>query len=192
MNRRQSISSGKSGSKSPISPLQRRNSLKNTNPTSINSNEDSLQSVSPTPSPSIPSTSLSFRFKSPISALTPLPFDLFQEISFSSIKADFQDNYFKRTTIQTQLIDIYLLFIVLSGVLVFSYGAFTGAIPYHSFLAAFGATLGSFVFAFNLRLQCDSPRDQAMTGGCAEWERSIAHFLACHFVLFICVANFIA
>ena len=193
MKRRQSINgssssnpsaSKSSGNKQQTTPgLSRKDSLKSVSPPS----SDSLKSISPELS-ILQQLSPRHFLKTPLS-LTPLPFDLFQKVSFKTLWDDFQSQYTPNTDSKSRIIDIYLLFVVLIGVLTFLYGALTGAVPYHSFLAAFGAALGSFVFAFHLRLRqtcCDNTMDVSM------FERAIVHFLACHFVLFICVANFIA
>jgi oligosaccharyltransferase complex subunit epsilon len=129
--------------------------------------------------------------QSPRSLARPLPFTLFEPISCRQACHEFFQHYSSTTCPMTKIIDAYLLFVLLSGILVFLYGLCTGAVPYHSFLAAFGGTLGSFVLAFNVRLHV-TDRNSEPEKECISTERIIAHFLICHIVLFIFVINFIA
>ena len=128
----------------------------------------------------------------PAPSLTPIPvaFDLTLD-SLKGIFGELQVNYKAHTSRKTRMIDGYLMFVLLAGMLTFGYAVVTRADPYASFLAAFISCLGSFVFAFTLRLQ-SLERDSESQREAMSLERSIAQFLCCHLFLFICVANFIA
>ena len=97
-----------------------------------------------------------------------------------------QNSYHTTTPKKAKVIDVYLLFTVLSGILVFVYGVLTSAVPYHSFLAGFMSTIGSFALGFNLRCQIVDPSLNISA------EKSLAQFLICHVFLFTGIANFIA
>ncbi len=91
------------------------------------------------------------------------------------------ESYKTTTPTKIKVLDAYLVFTMISGVLVFLYGVLSGAVPYHSFLAGFISTIGSFVFGMNLRLS-----NQITT------ENALSQFILCHVSLFLAVANFIA
>ena len=100
-----------------------------------------------------------------------------------------KESYIAQTSPKTKLIDIYLLFTLLSGILVFLYGLLTGAVPYNSFLGGFIATIGSFVLTMNLRIQSElasTEEQKALTQ-----ERAAAQFLFCHLFMFFILVNFI-
>ncbi|KAI9253514.1 DAD/Ost2 [Phascolomyces articulosus] len=61
--------------------------------------------------------------------------------------------YKKDTPKSLKLIDVYLLYILLSGIAQFIYMIVVGTFPYNAFLAGFISTVGSFVLAVNLRIQ---------------------------------------
>jgi oligosaccharyltransferase complex subunit epsilon len=51
------------------------------------------------------------------------------------------------------LIDAYLVYIVVTGVMQFAYCCLVGTFPFNAFLAGFISCIGSFVLAACLRLQ---------------------------------------
>jgi oligosaccharyltransferase complex subunit epsilon len=55
--------------------------------------------------------------------------------------------YQKDTPTSLKLIDVYLVYIMLSGILQFVYMMIAGTFPYNAFLAGFISTVGSFVLA---------------------------------------------
>lgn len=56
-------------------------------------------------------------------------------------------SYHQNTTIGLKFIDVYLVFIMASGILQFLYMLAVGTFPYNAFLAGFISTVGSFVLA---------------------------------------------
>lgn len=58
-------------------------------------------------------------------------------------------SYLKNTKQSLRLIDVYLAFIMLSGIIQFVYMILAGTFPYNAFLAGFISTVGSFVLAGN-------------------------------------------
>lgn len=55
--------------------------------------------------------------------------------------------YMTNTPSFLKLIDAYLLCVMLTGIIQFVYVILAGTYPYNSFLAGFGASVGSFVLA---------------------------------------------
>lgn len=60
--------------------------------------------------------------------------------------------YTKDTPVSLKMIDIYLVYIMLSGILQFVYMLMAGTYPYNAFLAGFISTVGSFVLAGTYRI----------------------------------------
>ncbi|CEG77900.1 Putative Oligosaccharyl transferase complex subunit OST4 [Rhizopus microsporus] len=61
--------------------------------------------------------------------------------------------YHKDTPNSLKLIDIYLVYILFTGIFQFIYMLMVGTFPYNAFLGGFISTVGSFVLAANLRIQ---------------------------------------
>ncbi|KAG2183830.1 hypothetical protein INT44_008841 [Umbelopsis vinacea] len=57
------------------------------------------------------------------------------------------NSYQQTTSISLKFIDIYLVFIMGSGILQFVYMLAAGTFPYNAFLAGFISSVGSFVLA---------------------------------------------
>ncbi|KAI8343449.1 DAD/Ost2 [Chlamydoabsidia padenii] len=97
--------------------------------------------------------------------------------------------YKKDTNISLKLIDVYLVYIMLSGILQFVYMMIAGTFPYNAFLAGFISTVGSFVLAVNLRIQTNSHnKDKFET---VSPERAFADFAFCSLLLHFFCANFL-
>jgi oligosaccharyltransferase complex subunit epsilon len=96
------------------------------------------------------------------------------------------DEYKKRTPQKLKIIDVFLTYIVLTGVIQFAYVALVGTFPFNSFLSGFISTIGSFVLTVSLRMQVN-PANKFV--GITE-ERAFADFLLCNFILHLVVANF--
>ncbi|KAL0639628.1 oligosaccharyltransferase complex subunit epsilon [Maublancomyces gigas] len=62
-------------------------------------------------------------------------------------------NYLQSTPQRTKLIDTFLGFLVVAGVLQFVYCVLAGNYPFNAFLAGFSATVGQFVLTASLRIQ---------------------------------------
>lgn len=54
---------------------------------------------------------------------------------------------YKNTKSLFKIIDVYLVFLIVSGVIQFIYCLLTKQYPYNAFLASFCASVGNFVFA---------------------------------------------
>lgn len=55
--------------------------------------------------------------------------------------------YKTHTPKRLKLIDVYLTYILITGIVLFVYCALVGTFPFNSFLAGFISTVGSFVLA---------------------------------------------
>ena len=62
----------------------------------------------------------------------------------------FFSNYRKSTAQRIKLIDLFLLYIVLTGVVQFIYCALVGTFPFNSFLSGFISCVGSFILTGTL------------------------------------------
>ena len=67
--------------------------------------------------------------------------------TFKSVLVKFYDEYKNSTPKRVKLIDSYLLYILLTGVIQFLYCVLVGTFPFNSFLSGFISCVGSFVLA---------------------------------------------
>lgn len=67
--------------------------------------------------------------------------------SITGILRRFYDDYVQNTSKKLKLIDAYLLYILLTGIMQFGYCCLVGTFPFNSFLSGFISTVGSFVLA---------------------------------------------
>lgn len=75
---------------------------------------------------------------------------LFQITSMSSttltvVIRNFYDEYMKSTPKKLKIVDAYLAYILMTGVLQFVYCCLVGTFPFNSFLSGFICTVGCFV-----------------------------------------------
>jgi len=91
-----------------------------------------------------------------------------------------------------KIIDIYLGYILLTGIIQFVYCVLVGTFPFNSFLAGFLSTVGSFVLTVALRIQVNGvnraaePKWSGLTD-----ERAFADYLLCNVILHLVVFNFL-
>nr|CAG4646732.1 EOG090X0KAT [Macrothrix elegans] len=109
--------------------------------------------------------------------------------SISNVLAKFLEDYLKTTPAKLKLIDAYLLYILLTGVVQFLYCCLVGTFPFNSFLSGFISCVGSFVLAACLRLQVN-PANKGQFEQISP-ERAFADFIFGHLVLHLTVMNFI-
>ncbi|KAL1917032.1 uncharacterized protein VTP21DRAFT_5230 [Calcarisporiella thermophila] len=98
-------------------------------------------------------------------------------------------SYSRETPTSLKLIDVYLVFILLTGIFQFVYMLAVGTFPYNSFLAGFISTVGSFVLTANLRIQTN-PRN-AQDFKRISPERAFADFVFASVMLHFFVVNYI-
>eukprot|EP01116_Phalansterium_solitarium_P010005 TRINITY_DN24384_c0_g1_i1.p1 TRINITY_DN24384_c0_g1~~TRINITY_DN24384_c0_g1_i1.p1 ORF type:complete len:120 (+),score=11.98 TRINITY_DN24384_c0_g1_i1:32-361(+) len=104
-----------------------------------------------------------------------------------SLFKEFQRGYSDRTPRLTKIIDVFLLYVLLTGVLEFVYCAIVGTFPFNSFLAGFISTVGTFVLGVCLRLQV-SPANHFKN---ISKERAFFDFIFANVVLHLTVFNFL-
>lgn len=61
-------------------------------------------------------------------------------------------NYRAETAVRLQLVDAYMVFLMLTGILQFVHVVLVGTFPYNAFISGFASTVGAFVFAGKPRL----------------------------------------
>ncbi|ORY27348.1 DAD/Ost2 [Naematelia encephala] len=98
-------------------------------------------------------------------------------------------NYANTTPPRIKLVDSFLLFLLLSGVLQFAYRILITSFPYNAFLGGFGSTVGQFVLLAGLRAQVSPGRDVEFKE--VSQERAFADFCAASIVLHLFAYNFL-
>ncbi|CAZ85406.1 unnamed protein product [Tuber melanosporum] len=106
-----------------------------------------------------------------------------------SILGDIFSNYSQSTPQRTKLIDAFLGFLVVMGVLQFVYCVVAGNYPFNAFLAGFSATVGQFVLTASLRIQ-SNPANKSEFSSVSP-ERAFADYVFCSVILHLFCTNFI-
>lgn len=101
--------------------------------------------------------------------------DIIQDTATSNGKSS--TSYYVITDKLTQFFDTYLVFCMMTGVLIFGYCMLQGTFPFNAFLASFIYSVGCFVLVANLRN--------------AERPSEFAEFVACALVLNAFVSNYL-
>ncbi|CAH1778725.1 unnamed protein product [Owenia fusiformis] len=73
--------------------------------------------------------------------------------SVGSVIGKFCDEYINSTPKKLKIVDAYLLYIMLTGIIQFLYCCLVGTFPFNSFLSGFISTVASFVLGVCLRVQ---------------------------------------
>uniref|UniRef100_A0A7S3G266 Dolichyl-diphosphooligosaccharide--protein glycosyltransferase subunit OST2 n=1 Tax=Palpitomonas bilix TaxID=652834 RepID=A0A7S3G266_9EUKA len=94
---------------------------------------------------------------------------------------------YSKSESQLKVIDTYLIFTLIVGLIQFGYMVLVGTFPFNSFLAGFLGAVGAFVLAVCLRLQVEKPSDFANISR----ERAFADFVFCNLILFFVCVNFL-
>ena len=74
--------------------------------------------------------------------------------NIGTVVAKFYNEYMNSTSKKVKLIDAYLFYIILTGVVQFGYCCLVGTFPFNSFLSGFISCVGSFVLAGKLTVLC--------------------------------------
>ncbi|XP_062843872.1 dolichyl-diphosphooligosaccharide--protein glycosyltransferase subunit DAD1-like [Trichomycterus rosablanca] len=99
------------------------------------------------------------------------------------------EEYKTGTPAKIKLIDAYLLYILITGVVEFLYCLLVGTFPFNSFLSGFISCVGSFTLAVCLRIQVNPQnKDQFIS---VSPERAFGDFLFASTILHLVVVNFI-
>ncbi|XP_017888262.1 dolichyl-diphosphooligosaccharide--protein glycosyltransferase subunit DAD1 [Ceratina calcarata] len=97
--------------------------------------------------------------------------------------------YTKSTPKRLKIIDVYLLYVFLTGVIQFVYCCLVGTFPFNSFLSGFISTVSCFVLGVCLRLQAN-PQNKHHFSGISR-ATGFEDFIFAHVILHIVVMNFI-
>nr|AAY66894.1 defender against cell death 1 [Ixodes scapularis] len=109
--------------------------------------------------------------------------------SFWDVVKRFSEEYTTSTPKKMKIIDAYLQYVLLTGVVQFVYCCIAGTFPFNSFLSGFITCVASFVLGVCLRLQAN-PLNKGQFFGISS-ERAYADFIFAHVVLHLVVINFI-
>ncbi|PAA80010.1 hypothetical protein BOX15_Mlig010081g8 [Macrostomum lignano] len=109
--------------------------------------------------------------------------------SFGTIVRRFIDEYWSGTSRSLKIIDAYMFYILITGVIQFAYCCLLGTFPFNSFLSGFISCVASFVLASCLRMQVN-PQNKSEFSGITK-ERAFADFLFASLLLHLVVINFI-
>jgi len=106
--------------------------------------------------------------------------------------ASLYHGYSLDTPQRLKVIDIYLLYILLTGAFQFVYCVLVGTFPFNSFLAGFISTVGSFILTVALRIQVNgnNKTTEEKWRGLTD-ERAFADYLLCNVILHLVVFNFL-
>ncbi|XP_063699822.1 dolichyl-diphosphooligosaccharide--protein glycosyltransferase subunit DAD1 [Culicoides brevitarsis] len=108
---------------------------------------------------------------------------------FTQVLQKFYEEYQNKTSKKLKLIDAYLFYILLTGIIQFVYCVLVGTFPFNSFLSGFISTVSSFILGVCLRLQSNPENKQIFMG--ISPERGFADFIFGHIILHLVVMNFI-
>jgi len=98
-------------------------------------------------------------------------------------------NYLDTTPQRTKLIDVFMAFLVVVGVLQFVYCVIAGNYPFNAFLSGFSATVGQFVLTASLRIQTNV--ENKADFGEVSPERAFADYVFGSLILHFFCVNFI-
>jgi len=105
---------------------------------------------------------------------------------FFRIIGEFNNNYIKDTPQLLKIIDVFLAYILFTGIIQFAYCILVGTFPFNSFLSGFISTVGSFILTVCLRIQV-GPR--SIFKGLTK-ERAFFDYLVASLILHLWVMNF--
>ncbi|KAG4426646.1 hypothetical protein IFR04_000077 [Cadophora malorum] len=98
-------------------------------------------------------------------------------------------NYLDTTPQRTKLIDVFMSFLVVVGVLQFVYCVIAGNYPFNAFLSGFSATVGQFVLTASLRIQTNVENKAEFSE--VSPERAFADYVFGSLILHFFCVNFI-
>lgn len=101
----------------------------------------------------------------------------------------FYKNYLTTTSTNLKIIDAYLFYVLLTGIIQFIYCLLVGTFPFNSFLGGFLSTVASFVLGTSLRIQVNKQNESEFYY--LSKEKAFAEFIFAHIVLHLIVINFI-
>ncbi|PWN53683.1 defender against death DAD protein [Violaceomyces palustris] len=109
--------------------------------------------------------------------------------SSSSALSTLYSSYRQTTPTKLKLIDSFMAFLVLSGVIQFAYCVLITNFPFNSFIAGFASTVGQFVLLASLRIQSNPENSSEFPK--VSPERAFGDFLFGSVILHFFVVNFL-
>eukprot|EP00117_Sycon_ciliatum_P016522 scpid80161/ scgid15912/ Dolichyl-diphosphooligosaccharide--protein glycosyltransferase subunit DAD1; Defender against cell death 1; Dolichyl-diphosphooligosaccharide--protein glycosyltransferase subunit DAD1; Defender against cell death 1; Dolichyl-diphosphooligosaccharide--protein glycosyltransferase subunit DAD1; Defender against cell death 1; Dolichyl-diphosphooligosaccharide--protein glycosyltransferase subunit DAD1; Defender against cell death 1 len=109
--------------------------------------------------------------------------------SVTGVISRFLEEYSVKTPQRLKIIDAYLTYIIVTGIVQFLYCCLVGTFPFNSFLSGFISCVGSFVLAVCLRVQSNPANKEQFTGISAQ--RAFGDFIFAHCVLHLVTMNFL-
>jgi len=112
----------------------------------------------------------------------------------------FWKSYKDSTPKKLKIIDVYLAYIVLTGIVQFAYCLTVGTFPFNSFLSGFISTIGSFILGVGLRMQVNpanlkstilADRTSASPTSTISPERAFADFIFANVVFHVVIVAFV-
>eukprot|EP01027_Heterolobosea_sp_BB2_P001321 GEZU01002022.1.p1 GENE.GEZU01002022.1~~GEZU01002022.1.p1 ORF type:complete len:130 (-),score=36.41 GEZU01002022.1:22-372(-) len=110
-----------------------------------------------------------------------------EEPTLLNIASEFFKQY-NKTPRRLKVIDVFLVYILLTGIIQFVYCALVGTFPFNSFLAGFISCIGLFVLTVSLRMQVNPLNKDQFKG--ITLERAFADYVLCAILLFFVAINF--
>eukprot|EP01112_Ceratiomyxa_fruticulosa_P005461 TRINITY_DN1608_c0_g1_i1.p1 TRINITY_DN1608_c0_g1~~TRINITY_DN1608_c0_g1_i1.p1 ORF type:complete len:113 (+),score=25.20 TRINITY_DN1608_c0_g1_i1:278-616(+) len=108
--------------------------------------------------------------------------------SYFKLVGGLVESYKSSTPQRIKIIDVFLLYILLTGAVQFAYCLLITTFPFNSFLSGFISTVGTFILTVCLRIQVNQkPSNMEVI---VTPERAFADFLFCNLILHLVVANF--
>lgn len=108
---------------------------------------------------------------------------------FNKVVNSVMENYVNKATVRTKLIDSFMAFLVLLGVLQFVFCLLVGTFPFNAFLGGFSSTVGQFILTANLRIQTNKENYDEFKHVSPErafvdftFGSLILHFIVYHFI----------
>ncbi|KAI3384263.1 hypothetical protein SNEBB_010750 [Seison nebaliae] len=102
---------------------------------------------------------------------------------------DLWRDYNISTPRKLKLVDVYLGYVMVTGIIQFLYCCLVGTFPFNAFLSGFISTIASFVLGASLRIQLNKENKSELKG--ISPERAFADFIFGHLILHLTVMNFI-
>lgn len=109
--------------------------------------------------------------------------------SFATVIDNLLQHYLKSTPQRTKLLDAFMGFLVVVGVLQFVYCVLAGNYPFNAFLSGFSSTVGQFVLTASLRIQTTDANKSDFPA--VSPERAFADYVVCSLILHFFCINFI-
>ncbi|CAL8093656.1 unnamed protein product [Calicophoron daubneyi] len=109
--------------------------------------------------------------------------------SIGSITREFFASYKANTPKKLQILDIYLAYILFTGVVQFVYCCLVGTFPFNAFLSGFISCVASFVLGVCLRMHSNPQNKHVFVPFCPE--AAYGDFIFAHVILHLVVFNFI-